>query len=90
MDPLKIKGNWRSRGFSCDLWTDTPGTRWEDFTHATDELVLLLDGEVELEMKGKKILLRRGQEILIPAGTLHSMRNLGRTTSRWLYGYRSH
>jgi hypothetical protein len=28
--------DWASRGFSCALWTDPPGQRWEDFTHATD------------------------------------------------------
>ena len=30
-----------------------------------------------------------GQEILIPAKVVHSVRNTGQTGSQWLYGYRN-
>lgn len=46
MDRQQIAENWKSRGFSCELWTDPPGQRWEDFTHATDEVVIVLEGEI--------------------------------------------
>lgn len=85
----EIEQDWAERGFSCALWTDPPGQRWEDFTHATDELVYVLEGEVEFEVEGKVLHPRPGDEILIPAGALHSARNIGSTTSRWLYGYKS-
>ena len=42
-----IAASWAARGFSCELWTDPPGRAWEDFTHATDELVTVLEGEME-------------------------------------------
>jgi hypothetical protein len=42
-DREHIAADWAARGFSCDLWTDPPGQRWEDFTHATDEIVIVLD-----------------------------------------------
>jgi len=29
------------------------------------------------------------QELLIPAGAVHSARNIGSTTAHWLYGYLS-
>ena len=29
-----------------DLWTDPPGQRWEDFRHATDDLVTVLEGQM--------------------------------------------
>jgi len=29
-----------------------------------------------------------GEELLIPAGAIHSVRNIGATTARWLYGYK--
>jgi hypothetical protein len=29
-----------------------------------------------------------GEDLLIPAGAVHSARNVGKTTARWLYGYR--
>jgi quercetin dioxygenase-like cupin family protein len=83
------RSNWRSRGFSCDVWTDPPGQTWEDYTHAVDELVMVLQGEVEFEINGKVFRPASGEELLIPAGNLHSVRNTGKTTSRWLYGYKT-
>ena len=79
---------WRSRGFSCDIWTDPPGQVWEDYTHAVDELVMILEGDVEFEISGRVMRPEVGEEILIPAGVLHSVRNKGNATSRWLYGYK--
>lgn len=64
----KIATDWARRGFSCDLWTDPPGQTWEDFTHATDELVLVLEGEMEFEIAGIVQHPRIGEELLIPAG----------------------
>jgi quercetin dioxygenase-like cupin family protein len=84
----QIETDWASRGFSCELWTDPPGQRWEDFTHATDELVTVLEGDMEFEIEGVRHHPQPGQELLIPAGTLQSARNIGSTTVRWLFGYR--
>jgi hypothetical protein len=39
----QIARDWANRGFSCDLWIDPPGKRWENFTHATDELNYLAE-----------------------------------------------
>ena len=84
-----IEDDWRARGFSCDLWTDPPGQVWKDYVHEMDELFMVVDGEVRLEMDGRKLDLKMGDEILIPAKTLHTVRNIGKTRSHWLYGYRS-
>ena len=67
---------------------DPPGQRWEDFTHRTDELVLVLEGAMEFEVEGWAVRPVLGEELLIPAGARHSARNVGGTTARWLYGYR--
>ena len=88
IDAQDISKDWRARGFSCDLWVDPPGQRWEDFVHSTDELVIVLGGEVEFEISGVISHPEIGEEIFLPAGAVHSVRNIGSTTSRWLYGYR--
>ena len=88
VDREKVERDWAARGFSCDLWVDPPGRVWSDFVHNTDELVMLLEGEEEFEMGGKKYQLKAGEKILIPAGTYHTARNVGKITSRWLYGYK--
>lgn len=87
-DPKKIEKNWRSRGFSFGIFEDPPGRCWEDFVHGEDELFMVLEGEVELEMNGRARRAAIGEEILIPAGVNHSVRNKGEKRSRWFYGYK--
>jgi quercetin dioxygenase-like cupin family protein len=82
-----IAADWARRGFSCDLWTDAPGQSWDGFKHATDELVMVLEGEMEFDIVGEVHHPKIGEELLIPAGSVHSARNIGKTTARWLYGY---
>ncbi len=84
----QIQQDWTARGFSCDLWVDPPETVWSDFVHDADELLLLLDGALQIEMSGRVVRLTPGDEILIPAGVRHTVRNIGGGTTRWLHGYR--
>ena len=82
-----VAARWNDRGFSCDLWIDLPGRVWADFVHEVDELVMVVQGRVEFEIDGVFHLPEIGEELLIPARALHTVRNLGGTESRWLYGY---
>jgi hypothetical protein len=43
---------------------------------------------VGFEVAGQVQHLQLLTDLLIPAGALHSARNVGKTTARWLYGYR--
>ncbi len=88
VDRSEVAAGWAARGFSCDLWVDAAGQSWEDFTHQTDEVVTILEGEVEFEVEGVVSRPKAGDELVIPAGVVHSARNVGKTTARWLYGYR--
>jgi quercetin dioxygenase-like cupin family protein len=88
MDREQLAADWAKLGFGCDLWTDPPGRRWEGFTHATDELVVVLEGEMEFEIAGPICQTKFGEKPLTPAGAIHSARNIGATTARWLYGYK--
>ena len=49
---------------------------------------LAVEGEVEFEISGVTSRPEIGEEIFIPAGAVHSVRNIGNKTSKWLYGYR--
>ncbi len=88
VDRSEVAAGWLARGFSCDLWLDAVGQCWEDFTHETDEVVTVLEGEMQFEIEGVVSRPKAGEELLIPAGVVHSARNIGKTTARWLYGYR--
>jgi hypothetical protein len=85
-DRKKIAAGSASRGFGCDLWTDAPGQSWEDFRHPTDEVVTVLVGQMEFEIAGVVHHPEVGQEL--PVDTIHSARNIGKTTGRWFYGYK--
>ncbi|MCI0401052.1 MAG: cupin domain-containing protein [Gammaproteobacteria bacterium] len=86
MDLLEIKTDWEKRGFTCDVWVDPPGQVWQDFVHGTDELVMLIEGEIELSFQGKTLRPSIAEEIVIPAGARHTVINIGKTTNRWYYG----
>lgn len=87
VDQQLIAERWRERGFSCGLWVDPPGQVWADYVHEVDELVMVVQGRVEFEIDGVFHLPEIGEELLISARALHTVRNLGGTESRWLYGY---
>ena len=52
------------------------------------ELVMVVEGKLELEMEGGEFCPELGEEVFIPKNMVHSVRNIGGTTSRWLYGYK--
>ena len=88
IDLQEIAPRWKAKGFSFGVFTDPPGQVWKDFVHDTDEILMVVQGEMELEMQGPTIRCEIGKEILIPAGVVHTVRNVGKTSSQWLYGYK--
>lgn len=82
-----IAADWRARGYSCDLFVDPPGREWNDFVHATNELVVVLDGTLKMTIEGEELLAQPGDEIFIPKGACHSVKNIAGTMTYWLYGY---
>ncbi|HEY6280733.1 MAG TPA: cupin domain-containing protein [Burkholderiales bacterium] len=89
MNERKVKTDWERRGFIFGIWIDPPGQIWEDYVHGVDELLMLAEGEIELSFLGKTFCPTIGEEILIPAGAGHTVRNIGKTTNRWYYGYKN-
>jgi mannose-6-phosphate isomerase-like protein (cupin superfamily) len=83
-----VAAKWKKDGFSCDLWIDPPGKTWVDYVHDTDERICVVEGELELEMNGSRTELYATEEAFIPARTTHSVRNIGKGETKWLYGYK--
>jgi len=88
LETVSVAEVWARDGFSCDLWVDPPGREWLDFVHPTDERVVVQEGEIEFEVEGARAMLGPGDEVLIPAGSRHSVWNRGSSTARWFYGYK--
>lgn len=83
-----VRADWEARGFSFEIWTDPPGQVWSGFVHDTDEITMLLEGEVEFSFGGETFRPGVGEELLIPAGVRHTVVNVGSTPNRWCFGYR--
>ena len=65
MNQEQIRKNWESRGYSFGVFKDPPGQVWADFVHRTDELVVLAEGEIEIEIEGKSQQPQIGDEVFI-------------------------
>lgn len=88
VDIDEVREKWRALGFDCSLWTDPPGKVWEGYVHAVDELLMPVAGVLEIDMDGKTLRPAAGEEVFIPARTVHNVRNVGGTEARWLFGYK--
>jgi mannose-6-phosphate isomerase-like protein (cupin superfamily) len=83
-----VSADWRKRGYSCGLFVDPPGRAWRDFVHDTDELVTVVEGRLALTIAGERFEPAPGDEVFIPGGAVHTVENVAKVTTRWLYGYR--
>ena len=88
MNSEQIKKDWNTRGYSFRIFKDLPGQVWEDFVHKTDELVVLAEGQIEIEIQGESQQPPIGKEVFIPAKAKHTVRNIGKTINAWYYGYK--
>ncbi len=87
LDKAVVAADWHGRGYSCGTFVDPPGQCWEGFVHDCNELVTVVEGRLEMVVAGETVTLEPGDEVLIPKGALHSVRNIHDGTSVWLYGY---
>ena len=87
VDQAAVAADWRGRGYSCGRFVDPLGQCWEDFVHDCNEVVAVVEGRLEMVVSGDTMTLEPGDEVFIPKGALHSVRNIHDDTSVWLYGY---
>ncbi len=46
-----------------------------------------MEGALEMTIEHQRVVVEPGDEVLIPARALHSVKNIHPGTTRWLYGY---
>ena len=65
-----------------------PGVAFGNHTHPGEEIIYVLEGALEYQIEGKPpVTLRAGDVLFIPAGTVHSARNVGTVTGSELATY---
>ena len=87
VDFSSVEEDWRHEGFSFGIFRDPPGQEWNDFSHQTDEYVLVAEGQLRIEVGNESAVCNPGDLVCIPRQVLHSLKTLSAGGSVWLYGY---
>lgn len=82
-----VAAAWKKRGYSCDLFIDPPGSEWNNFVHSTNELVTVVRGKLKMTIESSQLIAEPGDEIFIPKGANHSVKNIDHQVTEWLFGY---
>jgi quercetin dioxygenase-like cupin family protein len=86
----EVARSWSHQGYSCGIFVDPPGREWNDFVHATNERVTVVEGTLRMTIDGIEMVAEPGDEVFIPKGVYHSVTNIDQGTTTWLYGYDTH
>ena len=89
VDFSTIEADWRREGFSFGVFRDPPGQEWNNFTHQTDEYVLVAEGQLKFDVGNQTAICEPGDLVRIPRRVRHSLKTLSPDGSVWLYGYGS-
>ena len=77
------------QGFTFSVFHDAPGQVWADFTHETDAFVVIVEGDVVIEVAGETVLCGPGDLVRIPAEVTHTLRTSRAGGSTYFQGYGS-
>ena len=65
-----------------------PGVAFGKHSHPGEEIVYVIEGELEYEIEGKPpVTLKAGEVLYIPAGAIHTAKNVGRENGAELATY---
>ena len=77
--------DWGRRGFTCRQSKYPPGQA-RTFELSSNHLLMVTRGELEIELDSRRIEAKAGDEVLVPAGVRHVVRNVVNGETRWLHG----
>jgi len=87
VDFSSVEAGWKREGFSFGIFRDPPGQEWNDFTHQSDEYVLVAEGQLRIDVGNETAVCEPGDLVCIPRNVSHSLKTLSADGSVWLYGY---
>ena len=64
----------RREARSCYSWSNGPHDRYAAHSHPYEKVLYCVDGSITfvLEREGRQLMLKSGDRMVLPAGTLHS------------------
>lgn len=89
MNKEKLEKDWAARGFSFAVGSIKAGDGIDAAVHDDkDELVVMESGKYEFTIDNETYIQAGDVEVLIPAGSTHSIKSLSIKDSKIYYGYR--
>jgi quercetin dioxygenase-like cupin family protein len=63
----------RGEATGCYSWSNGPGDRYAPHSHTYEKILYCVDGSITfvLEAEGRRIDLKAGDRMVLPAGTVH-------------------
>jgi quercetin dioxygenase-like cupin family protein len=64
----------RSEAKGCHSWSNAPGDRYAPHSHGYEKVLYCVHGSITfaLEAEGRTLLLKAGDRMVLPRGTIHS------------------
>src|SRR5262249_19741571 len=85
----EVKQDWLARGYSDPkVQSYSQGWSREEHTHPVNLIMTVLSGRMEFAFSGQQFILHPGDELLYPAGTVHSAKNTHDGTTQILESYK--
>lgn len=74
-------------GYDPFRWQDPPGTTYEPHSHAHDESLWVIEGEITFRIGDRDYRLQAGDRLMLPAGTVHTA-HVGNSGATYWIGQR--
>lgn len=86
VNPMAVGMDWGLRGFSCRPAAAPAGREWREPAQDADVLITVIEGWLEIAILGEIVDAMPGDEVIVPRGMDHALRNAHHARSRWLFG----
>ena len=90
VSPTEVGQNWNKRGYSCKPHVAGKGWISRNHKHHSDEIVTVVKGHLALVVGEQRLEVTQGDELLIPANTMHRLENLHDGDLIMPYGLKVH
>ncbi len=87
VDEEALRERLVEEGFDPFRWHDVPGATYEPHSHAHDESLWVIDGEITFRIGDRDYRLGPGDRLMLPAGTIHTA-HVGNSGATYWIGQR--
>jgi quercetin dioxygenase-like cupin family protein len=64
-------------GYEISRYVYSPGTYFPDHSHGIDKMDAVVSGQFRMAVEGKELILKSGDVLTVPRGTVHSAQVIG-------------